>query len=104
MIVLKSLLLLVVGSAIVAIPALCGAAIALNWSRADRVELRKRARHLEHQRDGALQALAVIGQVRTNDPGHALAPTAPDRLPTSPVRVLRPRLAAVVDDQAGRLP
>lgn len=99
---LNVLLWLLYGLVGVAVPAVLGAVVALNWTRQDRIRLRHRARRLEAERDGALRALAVIGQVRTNPPrASALAPVPPGQLATSPVRVLRPPLA-VVPDQAGQ--
>lgn len=95
MMLLRALLYLLFAAVAVGIPAVLGAVIALNWTKADRLRHRARAHRLEQERDGALRALAVIGQVRTNHAARTLAPVPPESLATSPVRVLRPPLAAV---------
>lgn len=95
--IVVTLLRLLFGLVVVGIPALCGAAIALNWDRDRRRQLRLKVTRLTDERNGALRALAVIGQVQTNPPAPThLMPVSPDALATSPVRVLR-RLSAVVD-------
>lgn len=94
---LDTVLLLVLVVFGLAIPTVCGVMIGLRHADDERRRLRRHLGDVRAERDGALRALAVIGQVQTNPPRTAgLAPVAPETLATSPVRVLR-RLSAVVD-------
>lgn len=86
-----ALFYVIIGVFGIALPAVCGAVIALNRTRSERHRLRGRLRRVEAERDGALEALAVIGQVRTNPPAATgFAPVPPGSLATSPVRLVRP--------------